>query len=37
MSSHILLKNHISFTYKKIKWTWEPNGIESEDSWEVPK
>ncbi|MRR57179.1 MAG: Hcp family type VI secretion system effector [Deltaproteobacteria bacterium] len=28
---------NISFTYKKIKWTWEPNGIESEDSWEVPK
>ena len=27
----------ISFTYKKIKWTWEPTGIEAEDSWEVPK
>jgi type VI secretion system secreted protein Hcp len=27
----------VSFTYKKIKWTWEPNGIEAEDSWSVPK
>jgi type VI secretion system secreted protein Hcp len=27
----------ISFTYKKIKWTWEADGIESEDSWAVPK
>ncbi|MBN1636432.1 MAG: Hcp family type VI secretion system effector [Deltaproteobacteria bacterium] len=26
----------VSFTYKKIKWTWEPDGIESEDSWNVP-
>ena len=26
----------IAFTYKKIKWTWEPTGIESEDSWAVP-
>jgi type VI secretion system secreted protein Hcp len=25
------------FTYKKIKWTWEIDGIESEDSWAVPK
>jgi len=27
----------VSFTYKKIKWTWEPSGIEAEDSWDVPK
>jgi len=27
----------IAFTYKKIKWTWEPDGVESEDSWLVPK
>jgi type VI secretion system secreted protein Hcp len=27
----------LSFTYKKIKWTWEIDGIESEDSWAVPK
>jgi type VI secretion system secreted protein Hcp len=27
----------ISFTYKQIKWTWEPDGIEAEDSWAVPK
>ncbi len=24
------------FSYEKIKWTWEPDGIESEDSWKVP-
>jgi len=27
----------VSFTYEKIKWTWEPDGIEAEDSWKVPK
>jgi type VI secretion system secreted protein Hcp len=27
----------ISFTYKKIKVTWEADGIEAEDSWEVPR
>jgi len=27
----------VSFTYSKIKWTWEPDGIESEDSWAIPK
>jgi type VI secretion system secreted protein Hcp len=28
---------HVSFTYKKIVFTWEIDGIESEDSWDVPK
>jgi type VI secretion system secreted protein Hcp len=27
----------VAFTYKKIKWTWEPTGIEAEDSWAVPR
>jgi len=27
----------VAFTYKKIKWTWEVDGIEAEDSWLVPK
>ena len=27
----------VLFTYKKIRWTWEIDGIESEDSWLVPK
>ncbi len=27
----------VSFTYKKIKMTWEPNGIEAEDSWTTPR
>ena len=26
----------VSFTYEKIKWTWEVDGIEAEDSWKVP-
>ncbi len=25
------------FTYKKIRWTWEVDGVEAEDSWLVPK
>jgi len=27
----------ISFTYRKIIWTWEVDGIEAEDDWQVPK
>jgi type VI secretion system secreted protein Hcp len=27
----------VMFTYKKIRWTWEIDGIESEDSWLAPK
>lgn len=27
----------IAFTYKRITWTWEANGIEAEDSWLVPR
>ncbi|MCP3922506.1 MAG: Hcp family type VI secretion system effector [Desulfobacterales bacterium] len=27
----------ISFSYKKITWTWEVDGIASEDSWITPK
>lgn len=27
----------VAFTYKKVKWTWEADGIEAEDSWAVPK
>ncbi len=27
----------ISFTYGKIIWTWQPDGIEAEDSWKAPK
>jgi type VI secretion system secreted protein Hcp len=26
-----------SFTYGKIIWTWQPDGIEAEDSWKAPK
>lgn len=27
----------LMFTYKKIRWTWEVDGVEAEDSWLVPK
>uniref|UniRef100_UPI00047F47E0 type VI secretion system tube protein TssD n=2 Tax=Paraburkholderia mimosarum TaxID=312026 RepID=UPI00047F47E0 len=27
----------ISFAYEKITWTFEPDGIEAEDSWLAPK
>jgi len=27
----------VMFTYKKIRWTWEIDGIETEDSWIIPK
>ncbi|KML54605.1 type VI secretion protein [Burkholderia cepacia] len=27
----------VSFTYEKITWTYEPDGIEAEDSWSKPK
>lgn len=26
----------VSFTYRKIIWTWEVDGIESEDDWKAP-
>jgi len=27
----------VSFTYSKIIWTWEIDGVEAQDSWQVPK
>jgi type VI secretion system secreted protein Hcp len=27
----------VSFTYTKIIWTWEIDGVEAQDSWQVPK
>jgi len=27
----------VSFTYEKITWTFDPDGIEAEDSWLAPK
>ncbi|MCF8104191.1 MAG: Hcp family type VI secretion system effector [Desulfohalobiaceae bacterium] len=27
----------LQFTYSKIIWTYEPDGIESEDDWKAPK
>ena len=28
---------HIAFSYQKIIWSWEPNGIEAEDYWKYPE
>ena len=27
----------VAFTYEKITWTFDPDGIEAEDSWLAPK
>ena len=29
-------REHISFTYQKIIWTWMDGGITAEDDWETP-
>lgn len=29
-------REHVSFVYQKIIWTWEDGGISSEDDWETP-
>ena len=29
-------REHISFCYQKIIWTWEDGGITAEDDWESP-
>ncbi|MGB7452989.1 MAG: Hcp family type VI secretion system effector [Lysobacterales bacterium] len=29
-------REHVSFVYQKITWTWEDGGITSEDDWETP-
>ena len=29
-------REHISFTYQKIIWTWEDGGITAEDDWKAP-
>jgi type VI secretion system secreted protein Hcp len=29
-------REHISFTYQKIEWTWMDGGITAEDDWESP-
>ena len=29
-------REHISFCYQKITWSWELGGISSEDDWEAP-
>ena len=31
-----LEREHVSFTYQKIIWTWEDGGITAEDDWEAP-
>ena len=30
-------REHISFCYQKITWSWEDGGITAEDDWETPR
>jgi len=30
------IREHISFTYQKITWTWVDGGVTAEDDWETP-
>lgn len=30
------VREHISFTYQKVTWTWKDGGITAEDDWEAP-
>ncbi len=29
-------REHVSFCYQKIEWTWEEGGISTQDDWEAP-
>ncbi len=29
-------REHISFTYQKVTWTWQDGGVCAEDDWEAP-
>jgi type VI secretion system secreted protein Hcp len=31
-----LVREHVSFVYQKITWTWQDGGITAEDDWETP-
>jgi type VI secretion system secreted protein Hcp len=30
------VREHVSFCYQKVTWTWEDGGITAEDDWETP-
>ncbi len=30
------VREHVSFTYQKIIWTWQDGGVTAEDDWESP-
>ncbi len=30
------IREHVSFAYQKIIWTWQDGGITAEDDWETP-
>jgi type VI secretion system secreted protein Hcp len=34
---HLGHMEEVSFTYRKVMWRWEPDGVESEDDWRAPK
>jgi type VI secretion system secreted protein Hcp len=31
------VREHVSFTYQKITWTWQDGGLTAEDDWEAPQ
>ncbi len=31
------VREHVSFTYQKITWTYEDGGVTAEDDWETPR
>ena len=30
------VREHVSFTYQKVTWTWKDGGLTAEDDWEAP-
>ena len=30
------VREHVTFTYQKVIWTWQDGGITAEDDWEAP-
>jgi type VI secretion system secreted protein Hcp len=36
-NTHLGHMEEVSFTYRKIEWTFTDGGITSEDDWEIPK
>ncbi len=35
-TAHLTEREHVSFSYSRIVWTWVAGGITAEDDWETP-